>query len=67
MEAAGGRQWSQAQADALQAKALRDLAAANPTSSSDMELSPAAGPPRQRIARRSRYAEQLHSGSATSS
>jgi geranylgeranyl diphosphate synthase type I len=38
VEAAGGRQWSQAQADALQAKALRDLAAANPVPRPAAEL-----------------------------
>ena len=38
VEAAGGRQWSQAQADALLAKALRDLAAAAPPSRATAEL-----------------------------
>ncbi|MET9002974.1 family 2 encapsulin nanocompartment cargo protein polyprenyl transferase [Amycolatopsis sp. NPDC004169] len=38
VEAAGGRQWSQAQADALFAKALRDLTAAAPPSRATAEL-----------------------------
>ncbi|OXM64512.1 family 2 encapsulin nanocompartment cargo protein polyprenyl transferase [Amycolatopsis vastitatis] len=38
VEAAGGRQWSQAQAEALLAKALRDLAAANPVPRPAAEL-----------------------------
>ncbi|QKV75729.1 family 2 encapsulin nanocompartment cargo protein polyprenyl transferase [Amycolatopsis sp. Hca4] len=38
VEAAGGRQWSQAQADALLAKALRDLTAAAPPSRATAEL-----------------------------
>lgn len=38
VEAAGGRQWSQAQAEALLAKALRDLAAAAPPSRAGAEL-----------------------------
>ncbi len=38
VEAAGGRQWSQAQADALLAKALRDLATAAPPSRASAEL-----------------------------
>ncbi len=40
------------------------LAAGNSTSPRDTELMPAAGRPSQRIARRSRYAEQLHSAAA---
>ncbi|MFF1615265.1 family 2 encapsulin nanocompartment cargo protein polyprenyl transferase [Amycolatopsis sp. NPDC058278] len=38
VEAAGGRQWSQAQAEALLAKALRDLAATGPPSRATAEL-----------------------------
>ena len=38
VEAAGGRQWSQAQADALLAKALRELTAAAPPSRATAEL-----------------------------
>ncbi|GHG47575.1 MULTISPECIES: family 2 encapsulin nanocompartment cargo protein polyprenyl transferase [Amycolatopsis] len=38
VETAGGRQWSQAQADALLAKALRDLTAAVPPSRATTEL-----------------------------
>jgi geranylgeranyl diphosphate synthase type I len=38
VEAAGGRQWSQSQADALQAKALRELAAVNPVPRAGAEL-----------------------------
>jgi len=38
VEAAGGRQWSQAQAEALLAKALRDLATANPVPRPGAEL-----------------------------
>ncbi|RSM35432.1 polyprenyl synthetase family protein [Amycolatopsis balhimycina DSM 5908] len=38
VEAAGGRQWSQAQAEALLAKALRDLTAANPVPRAAAEL-----------------------------
>ncbi|KDN24110.1 family 2 encapsulin nanocompartment cargo protein polyprenyl transferase [Amycolatopsis rifamycinica] len=39
VESAGGRQWSQAQADALLAKALRDLTTAAPPSRATAELS----------------------------
>jgi hypothetical protein len=42
------------------------LAAGNVPLQSKMELQPLPGPPRRRIARRSRYAEQLHGASATS-
>jgi geranylgeranyl diphosphate synthase type I len=38
VEAAGGRQWSQAQADALLAKGLRELAAVNPVPRAGAEL-----------------------------
>ncbi|MDQ7809588.1 family 2 encapsulin nanocompartment cargo protein polyprenyl transferase [Amycolatopsis sp. A133] len=38
VESAGGRQWSQAQADALLSKALRDLTAAAPPSRAGAEL-----------------------------
>ncbi|MEV7097361.1 family 2 encapsulin nanocompartment cargo protein polyprenyl transferase [Amycolatopsis sp. NPDC051045] len=38
VETAGGRQWSQAQAEALLAKALRDLAAAGPPCRASAEL-----------------------------
>jgi geranylgeranyl diphosphate synthase type I len=38
VETAGGRQWSQAQADALLAKALRDLTVAGPPSRASAEL-----------------------------
>ena len=38
VEAAGGRQWSQAQADALLAKGLRELATANPLPRAGAEL-----------------------------